>query len=46
MPYGSPVQVIDMGATEIPREVYGEFIQSLKGIWTYEHFIEDFKDLF
>jgi hypothetical protein len=38
MPYGSPVQVIEMGSTEIPRDVYDEFIESLRDVWTYECF--------
>lgn len=35
MPYGSPVQVIHMGTTEIPHDVYDEFIESLRDVWTY-----------
>lgn len=33
-PYGHPIEKILMGHTQIPTEVYLEYIETLKEIWT------------
>ena len=35
MRYGSPVQKLEMGITHIPLDVYEEYLESLKLVWTY-----------
>ena len=36
--YGQPVERINLGITEIPEDVFIEFIDSLRDIWTPEKY--------
>ncbi|KAI8911713.1 PPPDE putative peptidase domain-containing protein [Gorgonomyces haynaldii] len=36
--YGHPVQVIDMGTTEIPQQVFLEFMDHMKSSWTADKY--------
>ncbi|CAG8447133.1 11397_t:CDS:2 [Ambispora gerdemannii] len=36
--YGSPIQTIDMGNTEIPPEIFREYIDELREIYTMEKY--------
>jgi hypothetical protein len=35
MRYGAPIEIIDMGKTHIPLQVFTEYLETLKAIWTY-----------
>lgn len=36
--YGQPIQIIDLGMTEIPQSVFQEFIGQCKAIWTAQKY--------